>query len=116
MLLLLAVAGIQGCGDSGPEGPGPLTAVVETQGNLVGAVVLTVSGPGVTGFQEIGSTGLFSSGTTRLVLVGAGNGPLQFNILVSDRGAAAPLVSVVEAVDADNARLSVTGLSVRVKR
>ena len=116
ILLLLAALGVQGCGDSGPEGPGPLTAVVETQGATVGAVVLTVSGTGVTGFQEVGSTRLFSSGIQRLVLVGTGSGTLRFNILVNDRGAAAPSVAVVEAVDANNASLLTTGLSVRVER
>ncbi len=116
VLLLLAAFGLQGCGDSGPQGPGALSAVVESQGASVGAVVLSVSGPGVTGFQEVGSTRLFSSGTQRVVLVGAGSGPLQFNILVSDRAASAPTVGVVEAVDVTNARLGVAGLSVRVER
>ncbi len=116
MLLLLAAFGLQGCGDSGPQGPGALSAVVESQGASVGAVVLSVSGPGVTGFQEVGSTRLFTSGTQRVVLVGAGTGPLQFNILVNDRAASPPTVGVVEAVDVANARLGVAGLSVRVER
>ncbi len=116
LLLLLAAFGLQGCGDSGPQGPGALSAVVESRDASVGAVVLSVSGPGVTGFQAVGSTRLFSSGTQRLVLVGAGSGPLQFNILVSDRAASAPTVGVVEAVDVTNARLGVAGLSVRVER
>ena len=116
ILLFLAALGLQGCGDSGPQGPGALSAVVESQGASVGAVVLSVSGPGVTGFREVGSTRLFTSGTQRVVLVGAGTGPLQFNILVSDRAASAPTVGVVEAVDVTNARLGVAGLSVRVER
>ncbi len=116
LLLLLAAFGLQGCSDSGPQGPGPLSAVVESQGASVGAVVLSVSGPGVTGFQEVGSTRLFSSGTQRVVLVGAGSGPLKFNILVNDRAASVPTVGVVEAVDVNNARLSVLGLSVRLER
>ena len=116
VMLLLMTRGLQGCGDSGPQGPGALSAVVESQGASVGAVVLSVSGPGVTGFQEVGSTRLFSSGTQRVVLVGAGGGPLQFNILVNDRAASAPTVGVVEAVDVSNATLGVAGLSIRVER
>lgn len=116
ILLFLAALGLQGCGDSGPQGPGALSAVVESQGASVGAVVLSVSGPGVTGFQAVGSTRLFSSGTQRVVLVGVGNGTLHFNILVIDRAASAPTVGVVEAVDVTNARLGVAGLSVRVER
>lgn len=116
MLLLLTALGLPGCGDSGPQGPGALSAVVESQGASVGAVVLSVSGPGVTGFQEVGSTRLFSSGTRRVVLVGAGSGPLRFDIFVNDRAASAPTVGVVEAVDVTNASLGVAGLSVRVER
>jgi hypothetical protein len=116
LLLFLAVFGLQGCDDSGPRGPGALSAVVESQGASVGAVVLSLSDIGVTGFQEVGSTRLFSSGTQRVVLVGAGDGPLRFSILVNDRAAIAPTVGVVEAVDVTNTTLGVTGLSVRVER
>ncbi|GMR14064.1 MAG: hypothetical protein BMS9Abin29_2294 [Gemmatimonadota bacterium] len=115
-LLFLAALGLQGCGDSGPQGPGPLSAAVVSQGESVGAVVLSVSGPGVTSFQAVGSTRLFSSGTQRVVLVGDGSGPLRFNILVNDRAASLPTVGVVEAVDVTNARMDVAGLSVRVER
>lgn len=116
LLLLLAVFWLQACDDSGPQGPGALSAVVESQGASVGAVVLSVSGTGVTGFQEVGSTRLFGAGTQRVVLVGSGGVPLRFSILVNDRAAIVPTVGVVEAVDVANTRLDVAGLSVRVER
>ena len=115
-MLFLVALGLQGCGDGGPTGPGPLSVIVETQGAAVGAVVLSVSGTGITGFQEVGSTRLFSAGTQRVVLVGVGEGSLRFDILVNDREAAALSVFVVEAVDRANASLAAAGLSVRIER
>ena len=117
---LVAATALQGC-DSGPKGPGPLTAVVGSQGADVGALVVRVTGPGVTGFEEVGSTRLFSATTAvpterRVVLVGSDQGAIRFNILVTDRGAAVPAVSVVEAVDVSNQSMAIGGITVRVER
>ena len=117
---LVAATALQGC-DSGPKGPGPLTVVVESQGAEVGALVVRVTGPGVTGFEEVGSTRLFSATTAvpnerRVVLVGSGQGAIRFSILVTDRGDAVPVVSVVQAVNVSNLAMATAGITVRVER
>jgi hypothetical protein len=122
--LALALAGLlalAGC-DSGPEGPGVLTAKV-TSPQPLGAVVLEFTGAGITGFEARGATRVFGAvggpGRTRhrVVLVSpTGATEIPFGIGFEDRSGEMPSVVAVAASSPANAVVSAAGLKVRIER
>jgi hypothetical protein len=109
---LLTVSALVAC-DSGPEGPGDITATVRSSGPTLGAAVVEVVGTGIEGFSGAGGTQVFwaqqeSPMAFRVVVVGDGSGDLTFNVTVRDRGARVPRTLIVSAVDTDNVTLPVT--------
>jgi hypothetical protein len=109
-----------GACDSGPEGPGTLSARAE--GAALGAVVLEVEGSGIRGFSGRGSTRVYSGavpgrgGLHRVVLVDAAGGSLGFAIDVDDVGMDGPFVRVVSAATTTNALVLVPEVDVFVER
>lgn len=120
----LATAGLlalSGC-DSGPKGPGVLTAKVVSPQPL-GAVVLEFTGGGITGFEAQGSTQVFGAvdGSPnqkhRVILVSpAGATEIPFGIAFSDRGGDMPSVVALDASTPANLTVSAAGLKVRIER
>ncbi len=119
---LLGAAMLVTACDSGPKGPGALSTVVS--GPDLGAVVLQVAGSGIRGFEGQDGSKVFSTALSpnavvpsyRVIVVGQNGGDLHFGIQVDDRGGQLPTVSVLQAVDADNASVSGSGLEVRIAR
>ena len=115
--ILVVLAGAA-CGDSGPEGPGGFTAVLDAQGPPAGAVIVEVTGPGITGFEGTGDTQVFSTvlnaqaGTHRIIAVSA-SGSIGFRVQVERVELGAPGVVVVDATELDNDLRGPAGLSVR---
>lgn len=105
--------------DSGPSGPGTLVANVDA-GDALGAVTLEVVGPGVTGFEGVGTTQAYGSvisardGRHRVVLVDPVGGTLRFGIRVQDMGAAPPSITVVSAAGTDNLERITTDVEARI--
>ena len=120
-VLLAALSPLAAC-DSGPSGPGDLTAVVTAPSGGVGAVILQVQGQGIQGFVGAGATEVLSNpmgseGAFRVVAVNEGTGTLQFRVQVDDLGAELPTASVISAAGTDNQMVvSVTGYQVRFER
>ncbi len=114
------VATIAAC-DLGPSGPGTVSGTVTGDANL-GAVVLDVTWPGVTGFTGRGSTQVYSAPVAgvpdryRVILVSATGGDLPFAIEVADAYLQSPVVTVVEAARTDDRSLAVSGLNVVLER
>lgn len=119
-----AVAGalvIAAC-DSGPEGPGVLSATVVSPQPL-GAVVLEFTGTGITGFEVQGSTQVFGTpgGTGvqkhRVILVSpTGATEIRFGIEFADRAGKMPSVAAVSAASPANLPVTAGGLKVRIER
>lgn len=113
---LLAVAAC----DSGPSGPGTMTAFAS--GASIGGAVLQVEGTGIRGFTARGTTRLYSAavdgrdGTHRVILVTPTPGEMAFDIEVDDRGMEGPVVTVVSAANHDNLVVSASNVTVRVER
>lgn len=116
LALLMAAAAC----DSGPSGPGTLTAVAT--GASLGGVVLEVEGAGIRGFAGRGSTRVYSApvqdrtGVHRVVLIGPEPGDLPFEMQVDDIGMEGPVVTVVQAARGDNFAIPASQVSVRVER
>jgi len=106
--------------DSGPSGPGSLTAFVD--GSTVGGVVLEVSGRGILGFEGLSSTRVYASpvagqpDTHRVMLVNPDSGELRFEIQVRDVGMEDPVIHVVSAAGLDNSSGLPGGVQVRIER
>lgn len=118
-VVLFASAAMVACGDDGPEGPGSFNAAVETAGAPVGAVVVDVTGPGITGFEGTGDTRVFSTvrnatGGVHRVIAVSGTGSIGFRVLVERRELGAPGAVVIEAASTDDAPLGPAGITVRV--
>lgn len=120
-LALVGVLVVAGC-DSGPKGPGVLTARV-TSPQPLGAVVLEFTGGGITGFQGQGTTQVFGaigsggSDTHRVILVSpSGATEIRFGIEFADRGGKMPSVAAISAASPANAALTAGGLKVRIER
>lgn len=100
-----------GC-DSGPEGPGSLAATVEGPFAL-GAGILEVRGPGVTGFEGTATTRVFSvplgPDAYRVVVVSEIPGQLPFEVVVRNPEDNRPAVTLTSAVDGANAAVSGLG-------
>ncbi len=119
--VLAATALLTSC-DSGPKGPGTLPGVVS--GGDLGAVVLTVSGPGILGFEGGDGSKVYSAAlspnalvpTYRVIVVGQTGGDLHFGIKVEDVGWQLPKLAVLDAVDSKNAALAGADVHVKVTR
>jgi hypothetical protein len=117
---LLAVATLSAGCDSGPKGPGFLSASVEGPVPL-GAAIVEVQGQGVIGFEGAGGTHVFSAsaqpGSHRVVLVGETPGPLGFRVQVQELRDAPPTAAVLSAAGSDNIPLAtVQAFQVRIVR
>jgi hypothetical protein len=117
---LVAMASLYTACDSGPKGPGFLSATVEGPIPL-GAAIVEVQGEGVIGFEGAGGTHLFSApaqpGSHRVVLVGETPGALGFRVQVQELRDAAPSATVVSAAGGDNIPLAtVQAFQVRIVR
>ena len=120
----LALAGIlamSAC-DSGPEGPGVLSARV-TSPQPLGAVVHEFTGTGITGFEAQGTTQVFGAvggagnQRHRVILVSpAGATEIPFGIAFADRSGTMPSVTAILASSATNASVTAAGLKVRIER
>jgi hypothetical protein len=120
-LALSAALALAAC-DSGPEGPGVLSAKV-TSPQPLGAVVLEFTGTGITGFEARGTTQVFGAvgGTGsqrhRVILVSpAGATEIPFGIELLDRAGEMPSVVAITASSPTNAAVSAAGLKVRIER
>ena len=109
-----------GC-ESGPDGPGNLTATVTGPASL-GAVTLEVIGEGIRGFQGLGDTRAYGalvsqqSERHRVVLIHPSGGELRFEIQVDDRRAPVPSITVVAAAGTDNRPRTGGDVSVQIER
>lgn len=118
--LAVTALAVSAC-DSGPSGPGTLSATVESA-TPVGAVVLEVVGPAVEGFEAQGSTHVYgtavaaAAGRHRAVVVAPDGAALRFGIRVSDLGAEPPAVTAVAAASPLNLPALATGIQVLVSR
>ncbi len=110
-----------GACDLGPSGSGTASGRVTGDANL-GAVVLDVTWPGVTGFVGQGSTQVYSAPVAgvadryRVILVSPTGGDLPFAVEIADAYLRSPTITVVEAVGADDRARSVSGLRVVFER
>lgn len=117
--LLVGLLAVAGC-DSGPEGPGTLSAVAS--GPSLGGVVLQVEGSGIRGFSGRGSTRAYSSAVEgrpdvhRVILIAPEPGELAFDVEVDDRAMEGPVVTVVSAADGDNLGMPASRVTVQVGR
>lgn len=119
--VLAAAVLLSGCDLFGPSGPGVMNATLTATSDL-GAVVLEVVGPSVTGIEAQGDTRAYSApinaaqGRYRVVLVASTAGAMRFGIEVDDLGAEPPGVVVITAADTQNLPTLATGIEVRVER
>ena len=118
--LLATVVALAGC-DLGPSGPA-LVAGTVTGSPTLGAAVVEITWPGVTGFQGRGSTQVYAGPVAgsrdrhRVILVDAAGGDLRFTILLDDIGLDGPVATVISAVGTDNLAMPVTDLRVVLGR
>lgn len=117
--LVIAPVLVAGC-DSGPSGPGHLSA--RTSGPTLGAVVLEVEGQGIEGFSARGSSRVYSapvegrSGVYRVIVLSPDAGSLPFEIDVEDMGMEGPVITVVSAADGANVAMPASEVAVTVER
>lgn len=119
---LACAAALAAC-DSGPEGPGTLSATVVSDLPL-GAVVLEFTGGTIEGFEGRGDTRVYDAelsspaGSTdrrhRVILLSPTGGELRFGIRVTDLGAPRPTVTALSAASTANARMVASGLQIRI--
>ncbi len=126
LLATLALVGATlaaGC-DSGPKGPGTLSATV-TGPQMLGAVLLEISGDGIEGFEGQGDTQAYSASLGvqpgeaarhRVVLVSASGGALHFGIRVMDRASVAPTATVISTATPANLVIPPAGVQVNIER
>lgn len=113
LIILTALATMAlGC-DSGPKGPGDLTATLQTKGVVVGGIVVQMIGSGIEGFSGAGGSKVFFAeqdepGVYRVVVIGVGSGDLSFKVSVKDVGGRRPRATIVGAVDPNNLPLPAT--------
>lgn len=120
-LLVLGFALVVGAGgcDSGPKGPGTLSATVVSSQPL-GAVVLDFTGGGITGFESQGDTQLYSASLGgsiphyRVILVSPSGAEIRFGIKVSEVSGARPTVAAVTATSPTNEGVLPSGLQIKI--
>ena len=115
VLVLAALTLLAAC-DSGPSGPGTLSATVSGPTPL-GAVLLEVTGIGVTGFVGQGDTRVYGAavgGKHRVVAVTGSGGTLRIGIKVDDLGAEPPVVVVLTSAGPGNLVILNTGVTVLI--
>ena len=110
-VLMVSVA-VWGC-DSGPSGPGQLTASLDPTGQPLGGAVLEVVGKGIQEFSSSGGTRVFWAATTipdtyRVVLIQETPGSLNFRVSVEDLGRKKPSAAVINVVSEGNLPLPAT--------
>lgn len=122
VLALLGALSSASC-DSGPEGPGTLSATVVGNASL-GAVVLEFTGGTIEGFEGLGDTRAYGAALAatpdgrarhRVILVSPSGGALSFGVRVADRGAPRPSVTAVTATGRDNLPVVPSGLQIRIE-
>jgi len=115
---VLAAAALAAC-DSGPSGPGTLSATVSGP-QALGAVLLEVTGIGIQGFVGQGDTRVYGAelsaldGKHRVVAVTGTGGTLRIGIRVDDLGAPPPVFVVMKSVDPLDMVILSTGVTVVV--
>lgn len=93
--------------DSGPTGPGTLSATVSGP-QALGAALVEVIGPGVRGFSDQGGCRSFgaevssATGTHRVLVVCSSGGTLQLGIDVDDVSAEPPTATVLQSASPAN--------------
>jgi hypothetical protein len=101
---LVALLAAAAC-DSGPKGPGFLTATIEGPVPL-GAAIVEVQGEGVLGFEGAGTTHVFTTpgelGVHRVVLIGEQPGDLRFKVQVQEVRDRPPSATIIQASGADD--------------
>ena len=119
VVAVCAALAIAGC-DSGPSGPGSLTASLS--GEDLGGILMEVRGEGVLGFDGLGDTQVYSAKvaqlqrTHRVVAINPGVGPLRVEIRLADLDVADPVISVVGASTLDDEKRLLGGIEVRIER
>lgn len=127
IIAAMAITGVAlACGDSGTEPdtpvPGELTVQLTTPTDSEGAVVLTVTGPGLSAVSAAGSAAsahINVSGTTaRIAVFGQiQNGPVARLAVPDTRAVSSYKASVTEVADRANAlRSGLTGYTVKLTR
>ncbi len=111
VLLGLAAAA---CDD---HGPGEFAGTVRGQ---AGAVVVELTGPGITGVGPVGATRAYGApgavdGTYRVLLVAPVASDLRFTVTVADQSEGPPSGRVVSAADGRNRPVSPAGLIVSIE-
>jgi hypothetical protein len=95
--------------DSGPKGPGFLSATIEGPVPL-GAAIVEVQGDGVIGFEGAGTTHVFTTpaepGVHRVVLIGETPGDLRFKVQVQELRDSPPSATIIQASGADDIPLA----------
>jgi hypothetical protein len=119
LLLPLVVLALGACE---PNGPGELTASVRTP-RPTGALVVELTGAGITGFDGAGDVRTFSgpvdavADTQRVVVVSVSGQGIRFRVQVRDLADPPPTAVIVSAVDQENVPIDVlAGYSVRIAR
>lgn len=106
--------------DSGPSGPGSITAFAS--GPSVGGVVLEVQGAGIRGFTARGSSRVYSASvegraaTHRVIVITPEPGEMAVDIEVDDLGMEGPTIRVVSAANGANQAIAASNVTVRVER
>ena len=118
-LLVLGALALAACE---PSGPGELTATVQTP-RPTGALVVELTGAGITGFEGAGDVRTFSgpmdaaADTQRVVVVSVSGQRIRFRVQVRDLADPAPTAVVLSAVDTDDDPIeALGGYSVRIAR
>lgn len=106
--------------DSGPEGPGTITAFAT--GPSVGGVVLEVQGTGIRGFSARGSSRVYSAAvagreaTHRVIVITPDPGEMVVDMEVDDLGMEGPTIRVVSAANGSNQAIATSNVTLRVER
>lgn len=121
LTLLTAAVLVLGACDSGPSGPGSITAYATAPS--LGGVVLEVQGAGVRGFTARGSSRVYSAAvagrtppTHRVIVITPESGEMAVDIAVDDLGMEGPTVRVVSASNDANQAIAARDVTVRLER
>ncbi|NNF13704.1 MAG: hypothetical protein HKN72_10785 [Gemmatimonadetes bacterium] len=118
-LAVAAIVALSAC-DSGPRGPGTITAFAA--GPSVAGVVLEVQGAGIQSFTARGSSRVYSAAvegpaaTHRVVIITPDPGEMVVDIAVDDLGMEDPAIRVVSAANGANEAIARSNVTVRLER